>query len=111
MIFPSVSDHGLNVLAGDLQHGGQTRGDDCCQPAHPDCETTLVRGAALNLRHPPVIANFRPTPAFGVPRGHLIPKKSALVGNLTKVTRVHRVQDRAPLSWTNERADTLFVCE
>jgi hypothetical protein len=20
-------------------------------------------------------------------------------------------QDRAPLSWTNERADTLFVCE
>jgi hypothetical protein len=22
-----------------------------------------------------------------------------------------RAQDRAPLSWTNERADTLFVCE
>jgi hypothetical protein len=36
-----VSDHDLNVLAGDLQHGGQTRGDDCCQPAHPDCETQM----------------------------------------------------------------------
>jgi hypothetical protein len=22
-----------------------------------------------------------------------------------------RAEDRAPLSWTNERADTLFVCE
>jgi hypothetical protein len=22
-----------------------------------------------------------------------------------------RAQDRVPLSWTNERADTLFVCE
>ena len=22
-----------------------------------------------------------------------------------------RAQDRAPLSWTNERADTFFVCE
>src|SRR5687767_15237994 len=25
--------------------------------------------------------------------------------------RIHRAQDRAPLSWTNERADMLFVCE
>jgi hypothetical protein len=25
--------------------------------------------------------------------------------------RIRSAQDRAPLSWTNERADTLFVCE
>src|SRR5687768_7853308 len=38
MIFPSVGDHGVHVLAGDLQHGGQTRGDAPPQPSHPDCE-------------------------------------------------------------------------
>jgi hypothetical protein len=41
MIFPSVSDHGLNVLAGDLQHGGQTRGDTPGELIHPDCETQM----------------------------------------------------------------------
>jgi len=28
-----------------------------------------------------------------------------------KSADLKRAQDRAPLSWTNERADTLFVCE
>ena len=28
-----------------------------------------------------------------------------------RTRQVQGAQDRAPLSWTNERADTLFVCE
>ena len=42
MIFAGVSDHGLDVLAGDLQHGGHTRGDSRRCPAHPDYETTFL---------------------------------------------------------------------
>jgi hypothetical protein len=39
MIFPSVGDHGVHMLASDLQHGGHIRGDASPQPVHPDCET------------------------------------------------------------------------
>jgi hypothetical protein len=39
MIFPSVGDHGVHVLGGDLQHGGQTMGDDSGQAADPEYET------------------------------------------------------------------------
>jgi hypothetical protein len=36
-----VGDHGVHVLGGDLQHGGQTRGDDSDQAADPEYETAM----------------------------------------------------------------------
>jgi hypothetical protein len=47
-----VGDHGVHVLAGDLQHGGQTRGDPSDQLLHPDYET--VTAASVGNRAPAV---------------------------------------------------------
>jgi len=59
------------------------------------------RSEQLTLREqgtkacPVSVGNRAPPHGGGVSRGVLSPG----------------AQDRAPLSWTNERADTLFVCE
>jgi hypothetical protein len=84
MIFPSVGDHGVHVLGGDLQHGGQTRGDDSDQAADPEYETAMRYPACSFI----LVANFRPVTAFASVAGCSDVEKSALVGNLTTCEQV-----------------------
>ena len=84
----ALVDNGLGAWTQLLTRVGQSR----------------QRRAAQSRTQPGSVGNRAP-PYWGGASGGALPLRA------TTTSADFRAQDRAPLSWTNERADTLFVCE
>jgi hypothetical protein len=77
-------------------------------------EQLPIPAASVGNRAPAVLsqAGLRaPASASGASNGQRREQRRSSSASDDEVGGTTRAQDRAPLSWTNERADMLFVCE